>query len=488
MIEFERATFTYQGSEVPALREFSLKVPKGQCVVLCGRSGCGKSTALRLVNGMIPHFHDGRLQGRVSVCGLDPFDVEMWRLATSVGTVFQNPRTQFYTTDATSEVAFGCENIGFARAETARRVAGAFRELGIEHLRGKRIFDLSGGEKQLVAIASIVAMGPKVLVMDEPSSNLDLRAIEVLAAVLRHLKSNGTTILVAEHRLGYLKDVADAVVHMEKGRMSRKLSMGEVGAMERAERIETGIRPLKPSYGHRPPRQGQTDTSFFLTGTDIGYSYPRSKHHVLDIERFAVPGGRITALLGRNGAEKTTFTRVVSGLAKSDGGVVALDGRALNAKERLLESYVVMQDVNHQLFCPSVREEIILSSRGAACEERLAAIEAQLDVDGLRARHPMSLSGGQKQRVAIASALASEKRLLVLDEPTSGLDFFHMVEVADVLKGIASRGVAVLVVTHDMDFVAECCDLVMVLENGRVRFAGALDEGVLQDSVAYLMS
>ncbi len=193
-------TFSYRGAGAPSLSSLSLDVAAGECVLLCGKSGCGKSTVLRLLNGMIPEFYDGEASGRVEVAGMDPASCPQYEIARSVGTVFQNPRTQFYTLNTTSEVAFGCENQGLKRAEIARRVGNAAEELGIESLMNRSIFQLSGGEKQRLAVASVYASDPEVFLLDEPSANLDFPAIRELRCILNLLKAKGKTILVAEHR------------------------------------------------------------------------------------------------------------------------------------------------------------------------------------------------------------------------------------------------------------------------------------------------
>lgn len=487
MIELSHATFTYEGSSAPALRDFSLRVDPGECVVLCGKSGCGKSTALRLVNGMIPNFYDGVLSGSVSVAGKDPFECEIWELAGVVGAVFQNPRTQFYATDTTSEVAFGCENMGLSRREIARRVDEAFAQTGMAKLRNRSIFDLSGGEKQAIAFASVSAMSPSVYVLDEPSSNLDLRAIEALGAIVAGLKRQGATILVAEHRLGYLYSVADRAILIEGGKPVCEMSLEDVGRMGREDRERTGLRPLRSKLSRAfesravPPRRSTEQ----IVCADVGFSYRKAGSPALDIDHMNVRMGSVTAILGRNGAGKSTFSRCLAGLIKPSRGKFFGRGRPLSKRERLAMSYVVMQDVNHQLFCPSVREEVLLSIGKDAASD-LKEVFRRLDLEGLEDRHPMSLSGGQKQRVAIASALVSKKKVLIFDEPTSGLDYSHMLETARLFQAIADNGMAVLVVTHDMDLVAECCDFAVVLEEGNALREGPIDAGFLTWAVEYL--
>ena len=245
MISLTNVSFSYRGAESPSLSSLSLDVKAGECVLLCGKSGCGKSTVLRLLNGMIPEFFDGDLTGRVRVGGMDPTTCPQYKVARQVGTVFQNPRTQFYTLDTTSEVAFGCENRGMPRAEISRRVNEAAADLGIAALMNRNIFHLSGGEKQRVAIASVYATGPEVLLLDEPSANLDFPAIRELRRTLDILRSKGKTILIAEHRTWYLEGIVDRAVYLDGGKASDVFAMGELASLTRSQRLETGIRPVK---------------------------------------------------------------------------------------------------------------------------------------------------------------------------------------------------------------------------------------------------
>lgn len=298
---------------------------------------------------------------------------------------------------------------------------------GIARLKGRSIFKLSGGEKQAVAFASVSAMSPSVYVLDEPFSNLDLGAIDALGTITAGLKRRGATILVAEHRLGYLDCVADREILVEGGRLVREMSLEDVERMSREDRVTTGLRPLRSELSHSfegrstPPRKRAEQ----ITCVGIGFSYRGISIPALDISRMDVRMGSVTAILGRNGAGKSTFSHCLAGLVKPNQGRFLGGARPASERERLAMSYVVMQDVNHQLFCPTVREEVLLSA-GKGAVSGLEKVFGCLDLEGLEDRHPMSLSGGQKQRVAVASALVSRKRVLIFDEPTSGLDYSNM--------------------------------------------------------------
>lgn len=244
MIHIQNVSFTYEQADTPSLKNINLSVKTGECVLLCGKSGCGKTTLIRLLCGMLPDFYNGAFTGSVSVKGIDPVTAPMYEIAKTVGTVFQNPRTQFYTVNTTSEIAFGCENFGMEPKLIRDRVYETADALHINALLDRNIFQLSGGEKQKIAFASIYAVNPDIYVLDEPSSNLDNHAINELRSMLQFLKAHGKTIVIAEHRIRYLKELADRAVYMKEGQIEKEYTMQELDSMSIAERMETGIRPV----------------------------------------------------------------------------------------------------------------------------------------------------------------------------------------------------------------------------------------------------
>ena len=475
-------TFSYRGAGVPSLSSLSLDVAAGECVLLCGKSGCGKSTVLRLLNGMIPEFYDGEASGRVEVAGMDPASCPQYEIARSVGTVFQNPRTQFYTLNTTSEVAFGCENQGLKRAEIARRVGNAAEELGIGSLMNRSIFQLSGGEKQRLAVASVYASDPEVFLLDEPSANLDFPAIRELQRILSLLKAKGKTILVAEHRTWYLEGIADRAVYLDGGRVTGSYAMEELAGLTREQRLETGIRPVRLDAFDIPRTSAPTELSRSceLHLRDIAFSYSRRSECSLSVGDARFGAGRIEMIVGDNGAGKSTLASVICGLAKERRGTIAIGGTSIKARKRLPISYEVMQEVNHQLFCDSVEDEVVL---GAARPDASApeSVLDRMDLRDVRDRHPLTLSGGQKQRCAIAAAVFCGKRVIAFDEPTSGLDYTHMAQTAELLRELAGTGIFVLVVTHDYELVRIVGDRVTEMRGGGVAGQYDLDEeGVLR--------
>ena len=245
MIHIQNVSFTYEQADTPSLKNINLSVKTGECVLLCGKSGCGKTTLIRLLCGMLPDFYNGVFTGSVSVKGIDPVTAPMYEIAKTVGTVFQNPRTQFYTVNTTSEIAFGCENFGMEPKLIQDRVYETADALHINSLLDRNIFQLSGGEKQKIAFASIYAVNPDIYVLDEPSSNLDNHAINELRSMLQFLKAHGKTIVIAEHRIRYLKELADRAVYMKEGQIEKEYTMQELDSMSIAERMETGIRRFR---------------------------------------------------------------------------------------------------------------------------------------------------------------------------------------------------------------------------------------------------
>ena len=473
MIHIQNVSFTYEQADTPSLKNINLSVKTGECVLLCGKSGCGKTTLIRLLCGMLPDFYNGVFTGSVSVKGIDPVTAPMYEIAKTVGTVFQNPRTQFYTVNTTSEIAFGCENFGMEPKLIQDRVYETADALHINSLLDRNIFQLSGGEKQKIAFASIYAVNPDIYVSDEPSSNLDNHAINELRSILQFLKAHGKTIVIAEHRIRYLKELADRAVYMKEGQIEKEYTMQELDSMSIAERMETGIRPVSlGGFSSIIKEQGESSGDIGADASiqmeDVCFSYTKYKGQPsLTIPEACFPAGTVIAVTGNNGAGKSTLVSVVGGLLKNKKGTVKLNGNIQSAKERLFVSYMVMQEVNHQLFTDSVKEEIVLGVKNPDVGA-LNAVLTKMDIERLKDRHPMTLSGGQKQRVAIAAAVFCKKKILIFDEPTSGLDFFHMMQTAELIKTLKTGDTYIFVITHDYELIAAACDIAVEVKNGRI--------------------
>ena len=430
MIGLEQVSFGY-GEKQETLSHVSATVARGECVLLCGASGCGKTTVTKLINGLIPAFTPGcRLEGRVMVNGLAPRETPMYELAQRVGSVFQNPKSQFFNLDTDSELAFGLENEGRPPEEIRRRVEQVAETLHLQDLRGKNIFSLSGGQKQLLAFGSVYAMGPEIYVLDEPTANLDQEAIARLHDQISALKRQGCTIVVAEHRLYFLTDLIDRAFYLRSGVLERTFTGEQFRSLPDPEREALGLRTLTPAVCTLPAVES-AGSEEGLSVEGLTCSFRKGAPVFRDLSFSARPG-EVVAITGPN-------------------------GKHLDRKGRQRSAFCVMQDVNHQLFSDSVWGECRMSAPEAS-DDQISEVLDSLHLLSFRERHPMSLSGGQKQRLAVATALLSEKPVLIFDEPTSGLDYARMVEVSGVIRSLARHGRIVLVVTHDQEFMQRACD------------------------------
>lgn len=477
MIEFQNVTFTYHSTERESgVYNLNLTIPDGQVVLLCGESGCGKTTLTRLINGLTPEYYEGKLDGVVLVNGKDTVKTPLYELSKAVGSVFQNPRSQFFNVDTTGEIAFGCENIGLPKEEIYRRIGQITGELKIQKLLDRSLFALSGGEKQKIACASVSAMEPDIFVLDEPSSNLDVATIADLKQVVAKWKAMGKTVIVAEHRLYYLMDIADRVIYLKNGRIEQDMSAAAFGRLGVEQLQAMGLRSLHPANFSKIPAVSLGSSSIEIRNFLFSYG----KMEAMNISQLSVPQGAIVGILGDNGAGKTTFAKCLCGLEKSAKGTLQIRQEALGAKQRIKKCYMVMQDVNHQLFTESVSDEILLSMQGEdeqADKKQTEEILKSLNLLEYQELHPMSLSGGQKQRVAIGSAIASDKEILVFDEPTSGLDYHHMLEVAGNLQRLSDMGKTLFIITHDPELIAKCCNYFVFIEHGKTVWSGGWTDG-----------
>lgn len=464
MIEVENLNFAYTANEENGLKNINFHVDKGEFVVLCGRSGCGKTTLTRVLNGLIPHFYEGTYEGSVRVGNLIVSNSELSRTADLIGSVFQNPGSQFFHIDTDGELAFGCENQAMEPEKIRKRIKQSVDILELEHLTGRNIFELSGGEKQQIACGSVYAANPQVYVLDEPSSNLDARAVLRLKKTLKLLKEAGSTVIISEHRLYYLIDLADRFFYMEQGEIKQIYLSEDIKKMPDETREALGLRAPFLERVRIPERGYKIDK----TAMKIRHlKYKRNKEDVLSIEHLEVPEHAIIAIVGENGAGKSTFAECVSGLLKCRGQI-HVEGRDCKPTTRIKNSYIVMQDVNHQLFCDSVSEEITmgLSTQQAEKEQQLIA---SMDLLPLREKHPACLSGGQKQRVAICAAICAGKQWMFYDEPTSGLDYDGMQRFCTLLQENQENALVSFVITHDLELIAGSCTHVLHLEHGKVK-------------------
>lgn len=473
MIQLEHVDFHYGGENGTGegVDDLTLTVADGECVVLCGESGCGKTTVTRLINGLIPHFYEGELIGEVMIGTHNVSKSELTETAALVGSVFQNPKSQFFNLDTTGELTFGCENLGISREEIAARLDRTRRELCLDPLINRNIFELSGGEKQQIACGSVYATEPAVFVMDEPSSNLDKKAIGRLHDAMQHMKQNGRTLVISEHRIHYLMDIADRFIYMHDGRIVREYTNEQMQGLSDDELSALGLRCTSVSKINCKTKETHSENSAPVLDV-IDLTCSRGNSRILDADRIQFPEHSIVAVVGDNGCGKSTLAEALCGLIPADGSV-SLCGSYLSDKERREKCFLVMQDVNRQLFSDSVMEEVMLN---AVCTlEEADKILDRLGLSDCKERHPAVLSGGQKQRAAIAAALCAGKEILFCDEPTSGLDRRGMERFGALLCEMQDKIRLSVMITHDPELILHCCTHVLHMERGRVSAFYPLD-------------
>jgi len=430
----DRLTFTYPDADTPALCDVSLELEPGEVVAVLGPSGSGKSTLLRAFAGLVPHFHGGRFEGRVEIAGLDTRSVRPSELAGTVASVFQDPEEQIVLSRVIREVAFGLENIGTASDEILVRAHEALAAVGSAHLADRAVAELSGGELQRVCLASAVALRPKLLLLDEPTSQLDPAAAD---AFLEHVVGLGIAVLVSDHRLQRILEHADRVLFLEAGRVRLD------AAVPAAEDWLGQNRPIwlgGSGNGRAEPDRGESMCR--LEGVRFAYSAGLPVVDGVDLE---LRRGEIVALGGANGTGKTTIAKLAAGLLKPDAGTAELRGRAA----------MLLQDPSRYCIRERADEEVAIGVRGD--RRRALGALAALGLAGMESRHPRDLSTGERERLALASVLVIDPDVLVLDEPTRGVDPQRKAELAKLLRA-GSEHRATLVVTHDEEFVRVVAD------------------------------
>ena len=464
MITFENFSFRYEERDGFTLKDLNLTIQTGEFILLTGRSGCGKTTLIRSLNGLIPHFYPGEMKGDIFLDGQSLLELKPADLAGKVGTVFQDPRSQFFMTDTTRELAFGCENMGYSREETVDRITKAVLDLELSDYLNRSIFDLSSGEKQQIAIGSVYALLPKVYIFDEPSANLDYAATKRLAETMKRLKADGYTIIVVEHRFYYLRELLDRAYLIQDGRIIQSFTREQFCSLPDETRIQYGLRTVYPEreaakYQVKPAHS----SSDGLSVSNLSFAYKKGPD-VLQNINFEAHKGDVIGILGHNGAGKTTLLSIMTGLLKEKNGSICYNGKKLSPRQRRRLSYLVMQDTDYQLFASSVEEELSLGMRDD-CKEKVDETLKALELSDYRERHPASLSGGQKQRVTIGAAIVKGSPVIYFDEPTSGLDYDSMVRVSKLIEQLSSSGVIVFVVSHDFEFIVRTCTEVVQLDD-----------------------
>jgi energy-coupling factor transport system ATP-binding protein len=528
IVDLRDITYTYDGEATPVINGVSLRVEPGEFVLILGPSGCGKSTLLNVLNGTIPHTLRGELAGHAMVCGKSVPDTKVTNFATEVGMVFQDPEAQIINTRVRDEVCFGLENLCRPADEIMARQAEALAYVGLPDAGDLSIFDMSGGQKQRVSIAAVLAARPRLLVLDEPTANLDPAGMAEVFAVLHRLNREfNTTIVMVEHRVDELADRVSRVIMMDRGRVvfdgrpRAAFARRREGHSEEAETVAAsawfpqvsefalelagaaGIalapdvvplnvteavafaqavmqgRPAQASAGAAAPRQALVGEKL-LSIRDLSFGYVREKPILKNISLQLETRG-IVALLGQNGSGKTTLARALMGINPVERGTVYLGDRDisdLGPREISAEIGYVFQNPDHQFVTDQIDEEVAygLKVRGYADDfiaQRVDEVLGIVDLARYRHRSPFNLSLGERRRLSVATMLVLEPRLLVLDEPTIGQDHERAQYLMRLMDRLRERyGTTILMITHDVRLVAEWADRAIALRSGEIAFDG----------------
>ena len=463
MITCSNVSFGYTKAGKKDVQQLNLSVKKGEFLVLTGRSGCGKTTVTRIINGLATKFYEGNLEGTVRINDNNGNDLPLWEIGRTVGSIFQDPRSQFFASLTEDELAFGCENYGLDRPTIEARIADAVHKVRGKNLLNREIYPMSSGEKQKLAIASVYAVSPLIYVFDEPSANLDMASVLRLKELMQVLKSRGCTIVVAEHRLYYLTQLADRFLYMREGRVIRELLPEDLQTLSQEETREMGLRAGNLSFCTGKPSVVHSGMKPTLKVSQVSFSY--GNNQIFSNLSFEAWSGEIVALVGCNGVGKSTLGQILCGLLKENSGTILYHGKTLSKRARRKAAYYVMQNTDCQLFGEDIKEELRLNQKQLD-EDEIETILKRYALWEDRERHPASLSGGQKQRLTLAVADMINPEILILDEPTSGLDGENMRNISKHLIELSRQGKTLLVITHDYEFALSTCDRVLALANG----------------------
>ena len=444
MLEFKDVSFKYKNSKNKVLDSVNFKINKGECILLTGVSGSGKSTLIHLMNGLIPTLYEGQLEGEILFKNKDLKDIESYDISKNIGYVSQDPRGHFFTTNTTSELVFSMENYGIPLYEMKKKYSELVNLLELEKLVDKNIIYISSGERQKIAIGCSLSLEPEIIILDEPSSNLDFHMTKKLKQLIEKLKTKGYTIIIAEHRMYYIQDLIDRVFVINNGKVKEK-TISDLKINN-----EVPLRSLD-IFNLELENISSKNKELLMEINNITYK------NILTNITTTIYKGDVIGLIGKNGVGKTTLLRLLSNIMKPDKGKVV--GKVI--------PFLVMQDMDYQFFTESVESEMKFGDADNDLE-KINSLLMKLGLTEYKDKIPFELSGGQKQRLLIAISALANVNLLMFDEPTSGLDYVNMTKVSGILKDL-SKNSALIVATHDIEFLYKTCNRVIYLDDKGIK-------------------
>jgi len=481
-LEIEGLTFRYHSRSEPAIQDITLNIHPGEIVLLAGASGCGKTTLMRCINGLIPRVYRGVLEGQIRLYGAPVNELSMAELSKKVGTVLQDPERQIVASYVLNEVAFGLENLGIPRREILSRVNQTLEYLGVSYLREREVFNISGGEKQKIALAGALVMEPRILLLDEPLASLDPASAREALLLFRRLAEDGISILLVEHRVDDVWVIQpDRVLYMEDG---RQVYLGDPQGMLDVvdyRRVKLPARSVVERAKNKPPPEEiqpalPPHSERVLVHFDgVGFRYQPDLAEVLKDINFKVYPGDVIAVLGHNGAGKTTLVKHALGLLKPTRGRVLLDDhdtRKMTVAQAAHTVGYVFQSPTQMLFAGSVEEELAFGPQNLKHPPEAIQQDVQWAVQSVNLESelktpPLALSFGQQKRVSIAAVLAMRSRILMMDEPTAGQDYWNYRAFMDAILQMPGFD-AVLFITHDVDLAVIYANRILLVYNGEL--------------------
>lgn len=480
-LEINNLNFKYPHQTSKALKNIEVKIKPGEFVFITGKSGCGKSTLARSLNGIIPHIIGGEFSGEILVKGKNTLQHEISDLAQDIGFIFQNPESQFFTVKVEDELAFAPENIGLNPPEIEDRIQWALNEVEMEEYRFENVFNLSEGQKQRIAVAANLTLLPDILVLDEPTSNLDPPAAWKLFKLLDKLQRQKKTIILIDHRTNYALQLADRVLIMDQGEIVQDQKPDIL--LDENTRKYYGIRNPQVLDDNFPLINSESKPQKALLNIfNLNYSYGNG-FSLKDINLHLAPG-EVLGVIGANGSGKTTLAKVLAGILKPDKGSISWSNDDSSFKVGM-----IFQNPDHQLFMDSVYnelnfglEELQLKSEEAA--NKIELILNSMNLTKLKKRHPHSLSGGEKQRTLISAFLVREPHLLIMDEPTTGMDYYHMQKLVREINRLQKKDLGIMIISHDLEFLQQTTTRLAILSQGKLIKDGPTEKLLTKDNLS----